>query len=202
MGLKIDAMGDTCPIPVIKTKKAIQQLEKGGEIEVWVDNVIATQNLSKMAKQLNFPSEVTKIDENTYTVKLTIGGVVKEEKVEKVTKKVAETQSGMVVLIGSETMGNGAEELGKLLMKGYIFALCNGETPPKTVIFLNGGAKITCDPHSPSLEDLKKMEESGVEILTCGTCVNFYQLELQVGELANMYEISQHLAEASKVINL
>ena len=86
-------------------------------------------------------------------------------------------------------------------MKGFLFAV--GQLPelPKTILFYNGGARLTTE-GSDSLEDLKKMEAQGVEILTCGTCLNFYGLtdKLAVGSVTNMYTIVEKLAGAGKVI--
>ena len=103
--------------------------------------------------------------------------------------------------VDTDAMGRGSEELGRTLMKGFLFAV--GQLPelPKTILFYNGGARLTTE-GSDSLEDLKKMEAQGVEILTCGTCLNFYGLtdKLAVGSVTNMYTIVEKLAGAGKVI--
>ena len=98
-------------------------------------------------------------------------------------------------------MGRGNDELGATLMKGFIYALSQLEELPKTLLFYNGGAKLTTE-GSASLEDLKSMEAQGVEILTCGTCLNFYGLteKLAVGGVTNMYSIVETLSGAAKVI--
>ena len=101
----------------------------------------------------------------------------------------------------SETMGRGSDELGKLLMKSFLFAVSQLPRLPRTVLFYNGGAKLTVE-GSESLEDLRNMEAQGVEILTCGTCLNFYGLaeKLAVGGVTNMYAIVEALANAGTVI--
>ena len=98
-------------------------------------------------------------------------------------------------------MGEGEEELGKVLIKGYIYALTQLETLPKTILFYNKGAYLTCE-GSASLEDLKSLEAQGVEIFTCGTCLNYYGLseKLQVGSITNMYVIADTMAKANKVV--
>ena len=98
-------------------------------------------------------------------------------------------------------MGNGDDELGKILIKGFIYALSQMETHPDTILFYNGGAKLTTE-DSESLEDLKKMEEEGVEILTCGTCLKHYGLmeKLMVGKVTDMYTIAERMTGADKVI--
>lgn len=97
-------------------------------------------------------------------------------------------------------MGNGDDELGKILIKGFIYALSQMETHPDTILFYNGGAKLTTE-DSESLEDLKKMEEEGVEILTCGTCLKHYGLmeKLMVGKVTDMYTIAERMTGADKV---
>ena len=106
-----------------------------------------------------------------------------------------------MVVISSDKMGEGEEELGKVLIKGYIYALTQLETLPKTILFYNKGAYLTCE-GSASLEDLKSLEAQGVEILTCGTCLNYYGIteKLQVGTVTNMYVIAETMAKAGKVV--
>ena len=112
-----------------------------------------------------------------------------------------DARNNTVVVIASETMGEGDEDLGKLLMKGFIYALTQQESLPSTMLFYNGGAKLTCE-DAPTLEDLKSLEAQGVEILTCGTCLNHYGLseKLQVGSVTNMYVIAEKMTKASLLV--
>ena len=98
-------------------------------------------------------------------------------------------------------MGEGDEVLGTLLMKGFIFALTQQDELPATILFYNGGAKLTCE-NAPTLEDVKSLEAQGVEILTCGTCLNHYGLadKLQVGGVTNMYVIAEKMLQASLIV--
>ena len=98
-------------------------------------------------------------------------------------------------------MGEGKEDLGKVLIKGFIFALTQLEELPKTILFYNGGAKITAE-GSESLEDLKTLEAQGVEIMTCGTCLDYYGLKekLKVGTVTNMYSIVETMNNADKIL--
>lgn len=200
--VEVNAMGDTCPIPVIKTKKAIEGLNGAGVVETLVDNEIAVQNLKKMADQKGYKASCEKIGDNQYKVKMTIGEAV-EEKKEEFAKKSERSDSSenTVVVISSSKMGEGEEELGKVLIKGFIYALTQLDTLPKTMLFYNGGAFLTCE-GSESLEDLKFLKEQGVEIFTCGTCLNYYGLteKLQVGEITNMYVIAEKMTQADKVV--
>ena len=83
----------------------------------------------------------------------------------------------------------------------FMFALTQQDKLPKTVLFYNGGASLTCD-GSPMLEDLKTLESEGVEIMTCGTCLNYYGLteKLAVGSVTNMYAIVEKLPHAGNVV--
>lgn len=98
-------------------------------------------------------------------------------------------------------MGEGSEELGRILIKGFLFALTQQEHLPSTVLFYNGGAKLTTE-GSASLEDLKTLEANGVEILTCGTCLDYYGLKdkLAVGGVTNMYVIVEKQMQADLVL--
>lgn len=106
-----------------------------------------------------------------------------------------------VVVISSDKMGSGNDELGKVLIKGCIFAITQLDELPKKMIFYNGGAKITCE-GSDSLEDLKNLESQGVEIVTCGTCLDYYGMKdkLAVGTVTNMYDIVESMNNAGKIV--
>ena len=198
--LNVNALGDACPIPVVKTKKAIQELQGAGEVCVLVDNEIAVQNLTKMAQQKGYAVKSEKLETKKYQVVLTIGEV-NEEAVEECVDCVHEVRSNKVVVISSDKMGEGDEALGTLLMKGFIFALTQQDELPATILFYNGGATLTCE-NAPALEDIKSLEAQGVEILTCGTCLNHYGLadKLQVGGVTNMYVIAEKMLQASLIV--
>ena len=108
---------------------------------------------------------------------------------------------GLTAVISSEAMGQGDDRLGKILMKSFLFALTQQDILPETVLLYNGGAFLSCE-GSESLEDLKKLEELGVEILTCGTCLDFYGLKekLAVGGISNMYEIVEKQCRAHTIL--
>ena len=112
-----------------------------------------------------------------------------------------DARGNLVVAIASDRMGSGNDELGKVLIKSFIFAVTQLDELPKTMLFYNGGATLTTE-GSDSLEDLKSLEAMGVEIMTCGTCLDYYGLKekLAVGSVTNMYSIVETLAGASKII--
>ncbi len=98
-------------------------------------------------------------------------------------------------------MGDGAEELGTILIKAFINTLPEMDLKPKKLIFLNSGIYLAVK-DSPVLDTLKKLEQSGIEIISCGTCLDYYKKkeELGVGSVSNMYVILESLSKASKVI--
>lgn len=201
--IEVNAMGDPCPIPVVKTKNAIKELTEGGQVKVLVDNEIAVQNLTKMANQKQYEVSSEKLEEGKYQVLLTIGKV-QEETEQEIQNEVCipdARQKNTIVVIGTDRMGEGNDELGKVLIKGFIYALTQMDDLPDKILFYNGGATLTTE-GSDSLEDLKSLEAQGVEILTCGTCLNYYNLsdQLAVGSVTNMYAIVEAMSQADKII--
>ena len=205
----VNAMGDACPIPVVKTKNAIKELIGAGMVETLVDNEIAVQNLTKMAQQKNYGVRSEKLGETQYRVIMTIGESADEAGAEAVEEETTAEETCMpdgrkgnkVVVISSSYMGTGDDELGAVLMKGFIYALSQQDELPKTILFYNSGAKLTCE-MSPTLEDLMSLEANGVEILTCGTCLNHYGLteKLKVGGVTNMYVITEKMMQADLIV--
>ena len=196
--ITVNAMGDNCPIPVIKTKKAMKALTGPETIEVLVDNEVAVQNVTKMAESSGGQVHSEKLGEAEYKVTIGMQGA---PEVQEDTACIPDAKGDLVVVVSSDRMGTGNDELGKVLIKGYIYALTQLETLPKTILFYNKGAYLTCE-GSASLEDLKSLEAQGVEILTCGTCLNYYGIteKLQVGTVTNMYVIAETMAKAGKVV--
>lgn len=201
--IQVNAMGDACPIPVVKTKNAIRELNGAGVVETLVDNEIAVQNLTKMARQKGYGVKSVKLEAGKYQVTMTVGegDTAPESDEPEVCPVVPAAVKNRVVVISSSKMGEGNEELGGVLMKGFIFALSQQDELPKTILFYNGGAPLTCE-DSPALEDLRSMEAQGVEILTCGTCLKYYGLEdkLKVGEVSNMYTIVEKMTGATLIV--
>ena len=207
--ITVDAMGDACPIPVIKTKKALAELNGSGELEVFVDNEIAVQNVSKMAANAGGDVASEQISEGKYRVAIRLAGdgtTGERDTEEKAEEKQAEKTAGKekkhtIVVVSSDRMGSGNDELGKVLVKGFIFAVTQLDELPEQMLFYNGGAVLTCE-GADTLEDLKSLEAQGVEILTCGTCLDYYGLKekLQVGSVTNMYAIVEAMNRADKII--
>ena len=202
--IKVNAIGDACPIPVVKTKNAIRELGGSGVVEVSVDNEIAVQNLLKMAKQKEYEASFEKKSNTEYIVTVNVnGGEASEAKpVTKTTVKSDEIKlKETIVVIDSDKMGDGDEEFSKTLLKGFIYALSSQDIPPAKILFYNTGVRITTE-GSASIEDLKVLENAGAKLYSCGACLNNYGLseKLLVGEVTNMYDIVSYLMEADLVI--
>jgi selenium metabolism protein YedF len=195
----VDARGLACPLPVINTKNEISNMNEGEDVEVIVDNDIAVQNLTKFSNVRNYTVSANKVSDDEYHVVITVGK--KEVVEEKEEECVPQMKNNDLVVLSTNKMGHGNDELGKTLMKAFIFALTKQDQFPKTILLYNSGAFLSCE-GSDSLEDLKLLEANGVEIMTCGTCLNFYELseKLAVGSVTNMYDIVEKMQKASKII--
>lgn len=190
--LEVNAVGLVCPVPVIMTKKALNTIEEG-EVSILVDNETSKENLEKLAKEMGYSYVSSKKDGNIQVIiTKTLGE--KEEKLE---------EENIVVVIDSDEMGKGDRELGEVLIKGFVYSLTETETLPKTIILYNKGVFLATK-NENTIEDLKKLEEMGVEIISCGTCVNYYGLQesLRVGTLTNMYTILDRQMKATKVVRV
>jgi selenium metabolism protein YedF len=199
--------GHPCPIPVVNAKKALAEPNVEGVVVV-VDNVVAVQNLEKMAKGTGCGFSYTEDGASQYRVTIVKGAnsaQVFDAPAESAVQAVPESgrKGGLVVLITSDSMGRGSEELGRLLIKGFIFSLTQLNPPPEAVIFLNGGAHLTTE-GANTVPDLKTLEEKGTGIYTCGTCANYYKLTeaLAVGSIVDMMNITNRLSKASRIITI
>lgn len=196
MELVIDAMGDKCPVPVVKAKKALGTMDTG-TVEVHVDNETSVKNLTSLAKSLNCEvrDETIKEDEEYHVF------ITKTEESTSAGEIEAQGETTRVVVFSSQYMGAGDDELGAKLMKSFVFSLTQEDVLPDTLLFYNGGAFLT-QKDSPVLEDLQALEKAGVEILTCGTCTAHYGIEETrvIGDVTNMYVIAEKQLKADVVI--
>ncbi len=202
MSIKVDARGLACPMPVIKTKKALEEI-KEGIVEVVVSDETPKANILKFAKSINCEAELVKDEADEKIIR-----IVKGEGQEIASESVSSNnelvdKNNEVVAIMSNKMGSGNEELGKVLIKSFIFALTESTPLPKSILFLNGGVELTTI-NEATVENIKRLEEAGVEILSCGTCLDYYNLkdELKVGAISNMYTIVETMKSASNLITI
>ena len=200
--ITVECRGEQCPIPVVKTIKAIGEMKEADTVQTHVDNETAVQNLTKLAESKGFAVKSEKIEDKHFVVTMEVtapGAAAAAE--EPVVSCIPDRRGSTVYAFGTNVMGSGNDELGATLMKGFIYAVSQLEELPKTMLFYNGGVKLTTE-GSASLEDLKSLQAQGVEILSGGTCLNFYGLseKLAVGEVTNMYTIVEKLNGASHIV--
>jgi len=201
MSKTVDARGLACPQPVILTRRAMSEPD-ALSITTIVDDETARHNVSRMATRAGYQVEAEERDDGTY-VQLSRGslGVAAAPQLA-IGRVEARAASGpLVVLISSDRMGRGSEELGGVLIRSFFHTLGEVEPRPDTIIFLNDGVKLTTE-GSPVLEDLQALAQKGVEILACGTCLGYHELreKLGVGEVSNMYSIAEMMLGAGKVV--
>ena len=195
---EIDARGMACPLPVIKTKKALKENES---VKTVVDNDIATQNLKKLAEQLGLNYTREELSATHFVVIISKDGAEIEIQETPEVENLVSEKIGYTVAIDTAVMGRGSDELGANLMKAFVYSLLEQDELPETIIFYNGGVTLTVE-GSDVLDDLKQMEEQGVSIYACGACLNFYGLteQLAIGEVTNMYRIVEMMSSAIKVV--
>lgn len=210
----IDAMGLPCPMPVVQAKKALEQSNVNA-VTIKVDNFIAVQNLEKMAHGLGYEFTYNKVSDSEFHAVLTKkadGNVAPGSAPDRGVDESLNADEkmtgnggfgdGVVIAFGSEAMGNGDEELGRALMKSFIYSLTELDEKPKVMLFFNSGAFLTAD-DSGALNDLRFLAESGTRILTCGACLNYYKLTSPtVGEVTNMIEMATIMSGAKRLISL
>lgn len=191
MKKEVDGRGLACPKPVILTKKELDSIEEG-VVSTIVDNEVAKENVSKLAQSLGYDFQVKQSeDESYYYIDIYKGQVELDGEVDK-----DKDLKDMVIAITADTMGKGNEKLGKILIKSFVYTVSETPPYPKTMVFYNGGVRLTCQ-GSPVLDDLIRLEDKGVEIISCGTCLDFLELKdkLKVGSISNMYTIYEKLRE-------
>ncbi|MDF2568799.1 MAG: selenium metabolism protein YedF [Sporomusa sp.] len=195
----VDCRGLACPLPVINTKKAVEEATTG-RITIIVDNDVAKSNVIKFATSMGFGAAVEEQAGHHY-ITIVKGAVqpiaaVSDESI------CAPQTCSQVYLITQNTLGHGSDELGAVLMKSLMTTLLESKPQPAALLFINSAVKLTVQ-GSPVLEQLKTLAQRGVSLLSCGTCLDYYQLkaELAVGEITNMYTILETIS-SSKTVTL
>ena len=79
----------------------------------------------------------------------------------------------MAVLITSNVLGKGDDTLGNILMKSFMYTLTQMEGAFRTIIFMNSGVLLTTE-GSEVLEYIRALEDRQIEVLSCGTCLDYY----------------------------
>ena len=198
----VDARGLECPKPVLLTRDAIKE-GSSDAIHVIVDNKVSSENVKRMAESQGWNAEVKKSGDNIEVLVTRGEGAVdpEAEAGAMVCPTVPGSQPNVVVLLASNLFGTGEEELGVILMRAFVKTLKEVEPAPSKVIFANSGVRLTTE-GSELIEDIRALEEAGAEVISCGTCLDYYGLKekLEVGRASNMFEIATSLAQADRLV--
>jgi len=203
MNKDLDCRGLACPQPVINTKKALEEIEQGAVLTVIVDNQTAKENVAAFAENSGCSVDV-KESGGDFVLEITVknkSGDLQDWN-ECVQKAESDSRKGPVYLITTNSFGQGSPDLGEVLMKSFFTALV--EQPcPECLIFINSGVYLTTE-GSPVMEQLNSLAQKGAQVLSCGTCLNYYKLteKLLTGKVSNMFEILEQLTKSGKVINI
>ncbi len=194
----LDCRGLACPGPVIQVKKTLDETPHGASFSIDLDSEASMDNVRRFAESRGAGVSVQEGAEGA--VRLVITAPAAPE-----TGKRGNGETGnrpSVVFIAAETIGEGDDKLGRILMEGFINTLPEQDRAPDRILFMNAGVKFTIQ-GSTVLDSLKKMIDRGCEILVCGTCLDFFSLtdKLSVGTVSNMFDIQGALLEATNVIS-
>ncbi len=191
----INCSGLDCPEPVVKAKKALQENEK---VKIIVDNEVAANNVSRMAVNIGCQVDETKISDAKY--ELLIYGQNRKEVSERSTDAAKISPATDVILITTEKLGEGPDELGSLLMNGLLKTIADLNNRPDTIILMNNGVKLATI-NEETVATLNKLVDDGLGLKVCGTCLEYLNLneELKVGQISNMYEILELITSNSTV---
>jgi len=191
----LDCRGQQCPQPVVQTRK-LMLAQPASTLKVLVDDEVSRDNVTRLAKSLGYAASI-KQEETTIEISLTPG-----EAPEKAI--IGTAKSGpTIIFIASDEMGHGDSKLGQILMKNFIFTLIESDTSPDAIYFVNSGVKLTVG-GSDVIEPLLELANRGVDIASCGLCLEFFNLKeaLAVGRISNMLELVNALAGAGNIIRL
>ena len=195
----LDCRGMSCPQPVLETKKALDKSGPEGVL-ILVDNPGSKENVRRFGESQGYQVDITE-EKGVFRLRLQKTGAAKKEPMPE--EKKATGGTDFVVFIESDSIGRGSEELGKILMRSFLHTLGEAEFKPAKIIMVNSGVKLACE-GSEVLQDLHQLSRQGAEILSCGTCLDYFGLKtkLQAGGISNMYEILSSLAQAGKVLKM
>ncbi len=191
----VDALGKACPMPVIMAKK---EIDAGNtSFVVAVDNQTAVENLKRLAESQGYQASVETKDGN-FHVSFTGDGSAVAPSAEETAKP-----KNWALFIGKNFIGDGSEELGGSLMTMFFYTLAESNDAPRYILFMNSGVKLVVE-NDQVVEHLQTLQAKGSEILVCGTCLKFFDLEgkQKIGTVSNMYDISERMHMADKVITL
>lgn len=197
----VNATGLGCPQPVILAKQAIETNDK---VKVIVDNDTALENVRRLGTKLGCAVSTETKSNGIFEILLTrkAGAPLPGQDIP-VACDTSDAASGPFVIVCAEDkMGRGNDELGSVLIRAFLHTICLQKEKPDVMIFYNTGVKLALQ-ESEVLDDLKELAATGVEMLVCGTCLNYFEVKdkLGVGIVSNMYDIAGTMSKAGRLIN-
>lgn len=193
----VDARGMACPAPVVKTRDAL----KGGakDIDVLVDNPTARDNVCRFAASQGCTVDVTE-EGDIFRIAVSKTTEAPSDRQEPV---AADGGTRSVVVLSEDSMGRGDRELGEILVKAFLNTLAENEPPPWRIVLFNSGVKLAVE-GADTAQALSNLERLGVEILVCGTCLDFFGMKekLAVGTVSNMYDILTTMLSATNSVSV
>ena len=192
---KLDLRAYQCPYPVVQTRK--EMLANPDKlISVLVGDETARDNVSRLAQSMGYAVNIADT-EGGYSLELAPAETPHKRAAEQL------TSGPTIAFLTSDAMGLGDDELGRLLMKNYLFTLTEMETVPDKMLLVNAAVRLACE-GSDALEALEKIACKGTDIAACGLCLDFFKLKekLRVGRTTNMLEVADSLQTAGRVIKM
>lgn len=198
----IDVQGLKCPMPLIETKKALQGMDAQESLKIIIDNETSVKNVTHYLKDNGFPVTTNQYD-NVWEITVQRGDEdIEHSQPEAYCAAPAETDKSYVVLFAKDRIGEGSEELGNALVGALLNSVKAMDTPPQKIIFMNSGINLVTK-GSLVLHLLKDIENKGADLITCGTCLDYFGKmdEVEISRVTNMFEILESMLNVGKVIS-
>lgn len=194
----VDARGQACPKPLIMTRQALKDVAPGDSVRILIDNPTSRQNVERFLRDNGMsPQCVQDGDLLTITVQSPTAPLVRPD----AASYCATPARPHVIVISSDKMGRGSDELGAILIKAFINTIRETAPLPSHLVFYNSGVLLAVE-GSPLIDSLRELESKGVSLLVCGTCLDYFKKKdaVRAGTVSNMYTILETLTAAGHII--
>jgi len=199
--ITVDARGEVCPKPLILTRKQLKETSMGESFVVLIDNDTSKENVERFLSDNRIEFQTSRT-ENAYSILVSrTQADLSHPEAEDYCQPAAAPRARHAYCFTSDQMGTGPADLGRILIQACINTIKEVEPPPAALVFYNSGVTLTTD-DSPVLTALQDLEKSGIAILVCGTCANYFQIKdrIRVGIISNMYAILETLSRSGHVL--
>jgi selenium metabolism protein YedF len=200
----LDVKGMKCPMPLIETKKALKDTNPEETLKILIDNETSVKNVTHFLNDNNIPVSTVK-NQDVFELTVNKGADTSFETADaEAYCEVPEPKNNSyIVMLAKDRIGEGSDELGHALVGSLLNTIKSRDSQPEKIMFMNSGINLVTN-GSIFLPQLKELEEKGVDIITCGTCLDYFGKmdELAVGRVSNMLEILESMLDAGKVINI